>query len=136
MKIQVLVLLMSFAGGTVASYAHENCAHKYDSLTHLEVYFEPKTMPSFPGGKEVMMAYLIKNFTPPDTINKQGKFVFEFIIDVDGRLIGPRVYGKESTEVTPWEKEWLKTLGAMPAWKPGKCGRKKVPVRMLLPITL
>ena len=63
-------------------------------------------------------------------------FMLEFIIDIDGKLLAPRIKGKIDSNLTEVEKEVINLLKNAPKWKPGVCNGKSVPVKIFLPLKL
>ena len=60
---------------------------------------------------------------------KQGSISIGFIIDTNGRIIEPKLYNYSAEEFcTITNKDILKLLSNIPAWKPAKKKGKKVPI--------
>jgi protein TonB len=90
--------------------------------------------PEFPGGEAALMSYFGKNTKYPEIAKEndiQGRVFVGFVIDKKGKV----------TEVTilrgvdPYlDKEAIRVVKAMPAWKPGKQRGKAVKVRYQVPV--
>ncbi|WP_430516947.1 energy transducer TonB [Chitinophaga niabensis] len=82
-----------------------------------------------------MALFFMKNFQyPRQQESVQGRVNLVFIVMEDGRIKGERIPHKKEDELTPIDREALRVLRKMPAWKAGRCGGKKVPVKFSLPI--
>lgn len=91
--------------------------------------------PQFPGGERGLMNFVNKTREYPYHAYKnriQGRVVCSFIVGTDGKVSNIQVIkgaGNESLN-----REAMRVISEMPKWKPGKVGRTKVPVRVVLPI--
>lgn len=91
-------------------------------------------MPSFPGGDEELYSFISQNIKYPELAKRNeisGKVLVEFVVDVDGKIIDPKVvkgigYG--------CNEEALRIVKLMPKWIPGKQDGKPIKVKLLLPI--
>lgn len=98
-----------------------------DSLTKLIVYDFVTEFPSFPGGEVDFLKYISKNyFQTEDDI--QSTFLLSFVIDMNGKIKGVRIFNKKQNEYTNEEKKMIKVFESMPLWKPGKYNGKRVNV--------
>ncbi|SIO55577.1 energy transducer TonB [Chitinophaga niabensis] len=133
----LLLIIFGLGLGTFSSQAQtKNCSSEYDSLLKRKVYTFVDQMPEYPTGEAEMVAFFAKNLRYPDHQESvQGRVSLVFIIMEDGRIKGERIPHKKQNELTPIDKEALKVLRKMPAWKAGTCGGKKVPVKFSLPIS-
>lgn len=99
-----------------------------------ETFIVVEEMPEFPGGSKAMMQFLKDNITYPKQAVKdsvQGTVYINFIVEADGRISHARVLRGIGTEC---DKEALRVVNLMPAWKPGKQRGKNVRVGYNLPI--
>ena len=90
-----------------------------------EVYTLLDEKPEYPGGMKELVKFIQQSILyPPVALQKQtqGRVWIEGIIDTDGKIIQPKVvYGADSL----LDKEALRIIGMMPAWKPGKLNGKR-----------
>ncbi|MBR6310349.1 MAG: energy transducer TonB [Paludibacteraceae bacterium] len=90
--------------------------------------------PTFPGGDSEMMKYLATSIKYPAKAAEmgiEGTVVIQFVIGKDGKVTDAKVVrGKDPL----LDKEALRVVNAMPAWKPGKQGGKAVRVAYTLPV--
>lgn len=100
-----------------------------------EVYTLLDEKPEYPGGMKELVKFIQQSILyPPVALQKQtqGRVWIEGIIDTDGKIIQPKVvYGADSL----LDKEALRIIGMMPAWKPGKLNGKTVRVKFYFPMT-
>jgi protein TonB len=120
---------------TDANYA---CSTEVDSVDGLPVYTIVKQMPEFKGGEEARIKFLTDNIRYPeaytDSIMRTLVYV-TFVIDTRGNVTNICILNRADPEsFTPFEKESMRVVSLMPAWVPGKEGRKKVPVKFVMPI--
>lgn len=102
--------------------------------TNDEVFIAVEVMPEFPGGNAAMMQYLSKNLKYPEDAaahNIQGKVYVSFIISEAGRVSDVVVLRGVNESL---DKEAIRIVNAMPAWKPGTQNDKPVKVKFNLPI--
>lgn len=138
-QIFFVVMLLFHSCKTTAQKGESNnyekgCTAIVDTLLKKSVYTHVDKTPEYLGGMNKMLEYFKKNFNPPDSDNFQQSFYFEFVIDVDGTVLGERIKGKNIKNTTQAEKEGLRVLKSMPKWVPGQCTGKVVPVKMVIPI--
>jgi len=131
--IQIIVLCLIL--GISSSQAQE-CSSEYDSLLKMKVYTFVDQMPEYATGEAGISAFISKNFKyPRQQESVQGRVNLVFIIMEDGRIKGERIPHKRENEYTLIDKEALRVLRKMPAWKAGTCWGKKVAVKFSLPIS-
>ncbi len=91
-------------------------------------------MPEFPGGTAALLEYLKKNIKYPNICrenNIQGRVLIQFIVNKDGSIVDPEVV----KPVNPYlDKEALRVIAGMPAWKPGSQRGKAVRVKFTVPV--
>jgi hypothetical protein len=89
-----------------------------------------EVMPSFPGGQENLFKYISEN-VPRLKDGKHGIVYVNFLVSPKGKILYPYVTrGLGGT----YDKEALKLVRNMPAWKPGKQSGKAVWVRSNVPV--
>ncbi|MCQ2058342.1 MAG: energy transducer TonB [Bacteroidaceae bacterium] len=92
-------------------------------------------MPEFPGGAAALMEYLKKNIKYPQICrenNIQGRVLIKFVVNKDGSIVDPEVI----KSVNPYlDKEALRVISGMPAWKPGKQRGQAVRVNYTVPVS-
>ena len=102
----------------------------------LEVpYFPAEKMAEFPGGMNVLYAYLVDNIKYPEKARRkgiEGRVRIKFIIQEDGSVADLKV--QKSVEPL-LDAEALRVVANMPHWIPGQQEGKNVKVQFVLPIT-
>lgn len=91
-------------------------------------------MPEFIGGDKAIIDYLRTNYHyPPSAISKKanGTVYVNFVIDKKGKVLFPYVVRGFDKDC---DKEALRVIKSMPAWKPGQHNGKPVLVRHTLPV--
>jgi len=89
--------------------------------------------PDFPGGMDKFLAFVGKNYTPPEEEGLKGKVYVTFVVEKDGSLTDIKVlrdigYGTG--------KEAIRVLNKSPRWTPGEQNGKKVRCTFSLPISI
>lgn len=90
--------------------------------------------PEFPGGNDAMMVWVNKNVKYPEIAKEngvQGKVFIQFVIGKDGKVSDVQVIRGVDPSL---DKEAVRVIQSMPAWKPGKQRGKPVKVSFQLPI--
>lgn len=99
-----------------------------------EIFAVVEEMPSFPGGDAALMSYISKNIKYPSIATEngiQGRVICTFVINRDGKVTNAEVIRSVDPSL---DKEALRVINNMPAWKPGKQRGKPVRVKYTLPI--
>jgi TonB family protein len=101
-----------------------------------ETVFEVvETMPSFPGGFEALINYMVTNVKYPEEAKKngiQGKVFVSFIVEKDGSISHVKIVQGIGSGC---DEEAARVIKAMPDWIPGKNQENKtVRVQFNLPI--
>ena len=100
-----------------------------------KVYEACEQMPSYVGGQQALMKYLIENVRYPKgavEAKQQGRVVVQFVVEKDGAVSGVKLL----KSVTPLlDAEAIRVVKAMPKWNPGKKDGKLVRVRYALPVS-
>lgn len=92
-------------------------------------------LPEFPGGTSALMKWLTKNLRYPNTARQrkvQGRVVTQFIVNTDGTLSDLKVV--ESSTEPSLDREALRVLRMMPAWKAGQMDQKPCRTMVCIPI--
>ena len=91
-----------------------------------------EAMPEFPGGQKALMTYIAQNTNyPQDGPCISGRVIVQFTITKKGKIIDAKV----ARGIHPvYDKEALRIIKKMPAWKPGTQMGKPVAVRYTVPI--
>lgn len=90
--------------------------------------------PEFPGGEAAMFQWIANNIKYPEIAkenNIQGKVYVQFVIGKDGKVSDVQVVRGVDPSL---DKEAVRVIQSMPAWKPGKQRNKPVKVSFQLPI--
>ncbi|MGC1392311.1 MAG: TonB family protein [Bacteroidales bacterium] len=91
-------------------------------------------MPMFPGGEAELMKYLNEHTQYPEIAkenNIQGRVVIRFCVTPKGGVSQISVLKSVDPEL---DKEAMRVVSTLPAFKPGKQGGKPVPVWYMVPI--
>lgn len=117
------------------------CSPQIDEFSGKEVYVFVDEQPSYEGGTMALMTYLIENINlKQEDVNDYTRFSFtlQFIVDVDGSIIFPRILKVKESDLTMWEKRILESLKNIPkwSWSPGKCKGQAVPVLITMPLNI
>jgi len=92
-------------------------------------------MPSFPGGFDAMIKYLVSNIKYPEEAKKNGitgTVFVQYIVEKDGTVSNAKVLQGIGSGC---DEEALRVVKAMPKWIPGKDDNNKtVRVQFNLPI--
>ena len=100
-----------------------------------KVYEVCEQMPSYVGGQQALMRYLIENVRYPKgavEAKQQGRVVVQFVVEKDGAVSGVKLL-KSATPLL--DAEAIRVVKAMPKWNPGKKDGKLVRVRYALPVS-
>jgi len=99
-----------------------------------EPFIIVEQMPEYQGGQAELMKYLSSNLQYPVTAQEngiQGTVYVRFEVDKDGKVHNVKILRGISPEI---DKEAIRLVMAMPAWKPGRQGGRDVNVTYTLPI--
>ncbi len=100
-----------------------------------EPFVVVEEMPMFPGGPEELLKYIAEHVVYPEVAkenNIQGRVIVRFCVTAKGGVNQVSVLKGVDPEL---DKEAIKVVSALPAFKPGKQGGKAVPVWYMVPIT-
>lgn len=99
-----------------------------------EVFAIVEQMPQFPGGESALMRFITKNMRYPTIAAEngiQGRVICTFVIGKDGKVSQVQVMRSVDPAL---DKEAIRVISMLPAWKPGKQRGRPVRVRYTLPI--
>lgn len=99
-----------------------------------EPFYVVEEMPMFPGGEIELQRYLAEQTQYPEIAkenNIQGKVIVKFCVTTKGGVDQVSILKGVDSEL---DKEALRVVGTLPAFKPGKQGGKAVPVWFIVPI--
>lgn len=122
-----------------AAFSTSDISVAKDQLEEDDSYSVVDEMPEYPGGGSALNHYIAKNFNytsttvDPETGLTSTKIYVQFIIDEQGKVSKARIIKGINPSL---DKEALRIVNEMPAWKPGKLAGKIVKVKMHLPIKL
>lgn len=105
-----------------------------EEVVEEEVFTIVESMPEFPGGQKKLFEYLGKNikFPPAARANGiSGKVYINFTVGKNGKIRDIKILRGVHDLL---DKEAVRVVKAMPAWKPGKQRGKTVSVSYNLPI--
>ncbi|MBM6992469.1 MAG: M56 family metallopeptidase [Prevotella sp.] len=99
-----------------------------------KVYDVVEQLPSFNGGMNAMMKYMVDNVKYPAECHKegvQGRVVVQFVVRKDGTINGVKVVRSVDPRL---DAEAMRVVSGMPNWKPGMQKGKPVAVKYNVPI--
>lgn len=99
-----------------------------------EIFTIVEEKPSFPGGDKALMEYLSKNIKYPTIAQEagiKGRVTVSFVVNKDGKIVDVQVVRGVHESL---DKEAVRVVQSMPAWKPGKQSGKPVRARYTLPV--
>ncbi|MHC1736539.1 MAG: TonB family protein [Ignavibacteriaceae bacterium] len=129
--IVLVIMMVAMINGSV-SFAHPEQQNPQDekALTKCD------QLPSFPGGHEKLIEFMLKNIVYPELAKKagiQGKVLVAFIVEKDGSITNVRIE-KGIGQDCGLDEEAVRIVKLMPKWNPGMDKGEKVRVEMILPI--
>ena len=92
-------------------------------------------MPMFPGGDAALLKYIAEHTQYPEVAkenNIQGRVIVRFCVTSKGGVSQVSILKGVDPEL---DKEAIRVVNTLPAFKPGKQGGKPVPVWYMVPIT-
>jgi len=98
------------------------------------VFVKVDDPPSFPGGEKALMEFLSKNIRYPTIAIEtgiQGTVILTFVVNRDGQIVDVEIVRGVHDSL---DKEAVRVVRSMPAWKPGKQHGKAVRTRFNLPV--
>jgi periplasmic protein TonB len=100
-----------------------------------EPFVVVEEMPMFPGGDAALLSYINANTVYPEVAkenNIQGRVIVRFCVTSKGTVSQVSILKGVDPEL---DKEAMRVVNTLPAFKPGKQGGKAVPVWFSVPIT-
>jgi len=100
-----------------------------------EPFVVVEEMPMFPGGDAALLAYIGEHTQYPEVAkenNIQGRVIVRFCVTSKGGVDKVSILKGVDPEL---DKEAMRVVSTLPAFKPGKQGGKPVPVWYMVPIT-
>ena len=101
-----------------------------------EVFQVVEQQPEFPGGMSALMKHLSKTVIYPQEardILAEGRCIVQFTVNKDGSISDVKVVKSSGNEHL--DKEAVRVVSSMPAWKPGTMHGETVNVKHTLPIS-
>ncbi len=99
------------------------------------IFYYVDVKPEFVGGRDSLIAFLKRNMQFPEKASKKGikkgKVYVEFVVKTDGAITDIKAI---KSDENVFEKEAVRLVEIMPAWKPGTLKEKAVNTRYTLPI--
>ncbi len=105
-----------------------------DNVDEAEPFVVVEEMPMFPGGEVALLQYISDHTQYPEVAkenNIQGKVIVRFCVTSKGGVDKVSILKSVDPEL---DKEAIRVVGTLPAFKPGKQGGKPVPVWYMVPI--
>jgi len=99
-----------------------------------EPFVVVEEMPMFPGGEPALLAFISEHTQYPEVAkenNIQGKVIVRFCVTSKGGVDKVEILKSVDPEL---DKEAIRVVKTLPAFKPGKQGGKPVPVWYMVPI--
>ena len=91
-------------------------------------------MPEFPGGEDALLRFLQKNIKYPkmaSSVGIAGTVYVEFVVNASGKITNVHVLKGIGAGC---DREAMRVIKSMPAWKPGIQDGQKVPVMYRIPV--
>lgn len=113
----------------------EKIEHWNEDGTKVEGDVEVFVMPIFENSNDSISSYVEKNFKMPSEVERKmfGKVEVKFLVDRNGNVVNVKV--KKSVHPLI-DKEAIRVISSMPAWKPGRNHNRAVEVYYLIPIKI
>lgn len=99
-----------------------------------EPFIIVQEMPEYPGGIEALLKYVMSNVVYPDICREngiQGKVIVKFCVTAKGGVSMISILKGVDPEL---DKEVIRVIETLPAFRPGKQSGKPVPVWFMLPV--
>jgi TonB family protein len=98
------------------------------------VFYKVEEMPEFPGGQSALKEFISHSVKYPEDARKngiQGRVFVQFVVSKDGSVKDATIIRSADPLL---DKEALRVVNTMPAWKPGKQKGKAVDVSFTVPV--
>lgn len=95
---------------------------------------DKEVIPEFPGGMSGFVTWLTENLKYPAAARKakiEGKVTVSFIVGVDGTVSDVKIVKAVNSHL---DREALRVMNSMPAWKPGEEHGKPCRTMMVVPV--
>jgi periplasmic protein TonB len=105
-----------------------------ENVDEAEPFVVVEEMPMFPGGEVELLKYIMEHTQYPEVAkenNIQGKVIVRFCVTSKGGVDKVEILKSVDPEL---DKEAIRVVKTLPAFKPGKQGGKPVPVWYMVPI--
>jgi periplasmic protein TonB len=105
-----------------------------ENVDEAEPFVVVEEMPMFPGGEIALLQFISDHTQYPEVAkenNIQGKVIVRFCVTSKGGVDKVSILKSVDPEL---DKEAIRVVGTLPAFKPGKQGGKPVPVWYMVPI--
>lgn len=99
-----------------------------------QVFFIVENMPEFPGGDLELRKYIAQNIQYPEIAKEngiQGRVFVQFVVNKKGKVEQVKVVRGVDPSL---DKEAIRVIQSLPAWKPGSQRGKPVKVSFTVPI--
>ncbi|HOI87441.1 MAG TPA: TonB family protein [Lentimicrobium sp.] len=99
-----------------------------------EIFVVVEQMPGYPGGQEALHRFLAENIRYPKDAREagiHGTVYVTFVVGTDGRISNIRILRGLSSST---DREVIRVLNLMPAWKPGYQRGKPVRTQFAMPV--
>ena len=103
-------------------------------VTDDNVYSDPETNASFPGGMEALYKWISENLRYPEECkanNIQGRVIIQFVIDTDGSITEIKAIRSPDDVLS---QEAIRVVSEMPKWNPARRGEKAIKSLFRLPM--
>lgn len=129
-----LVLPAVLVIGLLFSGAKESFSNFQDNKKSSESMQQVEVMPSYAGGHEAMMKFLLENIKYPEQAiknNTQGTVYVSFTVLTDGKLKDVKI---QKGIGNGCDEETVRVVKLMPNWNPGTTKGKPVATQITLPV--
>jgi len=119
----------------VVEFVEETKEEVQEEEPEPEPFVVVEEMPMFPGGDPALLQYIADHTNYPEVAkenNIQGRVIVRFCVTSKGGVNQVSVLKGVDPEL---DKEAIRVVESLPAFKPGKQGGKPVPVWYMVPIT-
>lgn len=127
-------MLAPSAFGQVSRIALESKHRTHENYVNVYEYDFVDVQPRFPGDDRGLVNYINNTRKYPYDAYKnriQGRVICSFIVNTDGSICNVTVLRSVCPSL---DKEAVRIIREMPAWKPGKLDGEDVPVHCIIPI--
>ncbi len=137
-KLIVVAAMAAFAVSVYSADAQTNPVKspktRYVTFSPPEdIYSSVEVAPSFPGGVEELIKFLLKNIDAEKTV-EQSRINLTFVIEKNGSLSHIHAIGLNDNSKAA--QELIRVMRLTPKWEAGKQNGKLVRIRFSLPINL